>query len=634
MEKIRNFCIIAHIDHGKSTIADRMMELTGTVEKREMKSQLLDSMELEREKGITIKLAPVTMHWKGYTLNLIDTPGHVDFSYEVSRSLQAVEAAVLVVDATQGIQAQTLANVYLAIEQDLKIIPVINKIDLPAADVEGVAAQIINLLGCSRDEIIEASGKTGLGVDKILDRVVETEPVFSSSGLDFSSTSYVGTPAEPSLQDEPVGPVRNIRVENPNQLYDLENIGSVSHTRALIFDSYFDDYRGVVLYVRIFEGEIKKNAEILMMAAETKGLALEVGVLTPKMTPRESLKAGEIGYIVTNLKTTREAKVGDTVTLAKNPATEALPGYKNVLPFVYAGFFPVSNDQYKDLREAIEKLSLSDSALRFEPENSPVLGFGLRIGFLGLLHMDIIKERLEREFKLDLIVTNPSTNYEVVMNNGEIIEIKSAADLPDASEILEIREPWVKGEIILPKNMIGNVLNLINEKRGHQTNLSYIEDRAVIDFEAPMANLLTDFYDQLKSVTSGYASFNYELNGYKAEDLVRVDFLVAGNKMDALSVMCHRSEADAIGREVTKKLKEVIPRQNYEVALQAAIGARIIARETIGAYRKDVTVKIHTGDRDRKAKLLEKQKRGKARMKRFGKVDIPSEAFTVMLRRD
>ncbi|MBQ1387482.1 translation elongation factor 4 [Candidatus Saccharibacteria bacterium] len=589
MDKIRNFCIIAHIDHGKSTIADRMMELTGTVEKREMKSQLLDSMELEREKGITIKLAPVTMHWKGYTLNLIDTPGHVDFSYEVSRSLQAVEAAVLVVDATQGIQAQTLANVYLAIEQNLTIIPVINKVDLPAADVEKTAAEIINLLGCSRDEIIEASGKTGYGVDKILDAVVERGPA-------------------PAL------------------------LGSQA-TRALIFDSYFDDYRGVVLYVRIFEGEIKKNAEILMMAAETKGLALEVGVLTPKMTPRESLKAGEIGYIVTNLKTTREAKVGDTVTLAKNPAVKALPGYKNVLPFVYAGFFPVSNDQYKDLREAIEKLALSDSALRFEPENSPVLGFGLRIGFLGLLHMDIIRERLEREFGLDLIVTNPSTNYEVVMNNGEVREIKSAADLPDVSEVKEIREPWVKGEIILPKNMIGNVLNLINEKRGHQTNLSYIEDRAVIDFEAPMANLLTDFYDQLKSATSGYASFNYELNGYKAEDLVRVDFLVAGHKMDALSIMCHRSEAEAIGREVTKKLKEVIPRQNYEVALQAAIGARIIARETIGAYRKDVTVKIHTGDRDRKAKLLEKQKRGKARMKRFGKVDIPSEAFTVMLKR-
>ncbi len=590
MENIRNFCIIAHIDHGKSTIADRMMELTGTVAKREMKEQLLDSMELEREKGITIKLTPVTMHWKGYVLNLIDTPGHVDFSYEVSRSLQAVETAVLVVDATQGIQAQTLANVYLALEQDLTIIPVINKVDLPAADVEGVSAQIINLLGCGREEIIEASGKTGLGVDKILDMIVERGP-------------------EPKVADS-------------------------DKTRALIFDSYFDDYRGVVLYVRIFEGEIDKNSEILMMATNTKGLALEVGILTPKMTLRDKLKAGEIGYIVTNLKTTREAKVGDTVTLVKEKAEKALPGYKNVLPFVYAGFFPVSNDQYKELKEAIEKLSLSDSALRYEPENSPVLGFGLRIGFLGLLHMDIIKERLEREFDLDLIVTNPSTNYEVVMNNGQIIEIKSASDLPDASEIKEIREPWVKGEIILPKSMIGNVLNLINEKRGHQTSVSYIESRAVIDFEAPMANLLTDFYDQLKSATSGYASFNYELDGYRAEDLVRVDFLVGGHKMDALSVMAHRSEADGIGREVTKKLKEVIPRQNYEVALQAAIGARIIARETIGAYRKDVTVKIHTGDRDRKAKLLEKQKRGKARMKRFGKIDIPSEAFTVMLKRD
>lgn len=408
----------------------------------------------------------------------------------------------------------------------------------------------------------------------------------------------------------------------------------MEQVKALIFDSYFDDYRGVVLYVRIFSGSIPKGAEIRMMAAETNGIALEVGVLTPKMTPKTELSEGEIGYIVTNLKTTREAKVGDTVTLKKNPATEPLPGYKEVLPFVYAGFFPVSNDQYKDLKEAIEKLSLSDSALRFEPENSPVLGFGLRIGFLGLLHMDIIRERLEREFGLDLVITNPSTNYQVVLNNGEEMEIKSAADLPDQSEVLEVREPWVKGEIILPKEMIGGVLDLINQKRGHQTNLGYIEDRAVIDFEAPMANLLTDFYDQLKSVTSGYASFNYELADYRAEDLVRVDFLVAGNKIDALSIMCHRSEADAIGRTVTKKLKEVIPRQNYEVALQAAIGARIIARETIGAYRKDVTVKIHTGDRDRKAKLLEKQKRGKARMKRFGKVDIPSEAFTVMLKRD
>ena len=554
MDKIRNFCIIAHIDHGKSTIADRMMELTGTVSKREMKSQLLDSMELEREKGITIKLAPVTMQWKGYTLNLIDTPGHVDFSYEVSRSLAAVEIAVLVVDATQGIQAQTLANVYLALEQDLTIIPVINKVDLPAADVPAASKQIINLLGCKQEDIIEVSGKTGLNIDKILDRIIEL-------------------PRINSTQDE-------------------QNLSLVSPTRALIFDSYFDDYRGVVLYVRVFEGEIRKNAEMLMMAAGTKGLALEVGVLTPKMSPREKLSAGEIGYIVTNLKTTREARVGDTVTLAASPASEPLPGYKDVLPFVYAGFFPVSNDQYKELKEAIEKLSLSDSALRYEPENSPVLGFGLRIGFLGLLHMDIIRERLEREFGLDLIVTNPSTNYEVLMANGELMEIKSAADLPDISEVAEIREPWVKGEIIVPKQMIGGVLNLINTKRGHQTNLSYIEDRAVIDFEAPMANLLTDFYDQLKSVTSGYASFNYELNGYKVEDLVRVDFLVGGNRIDALSVMCHRSEAEAIGRETTKKLKEVIPRQNWEVALQAAIGARIIARETIGAYRKDVTVKI------------------------------------------
>ena len=590
LDKIRNFCIIAHIDHGKSTLADRMMEITGTVSKREMKAQLLDSMELEREKGITIKLTPVQMHYKGFELNLIDTPGHVDFSYEVSRSLQAVETAVLVVDATQGIQAQTLANVYLALEQDLYIIPVINKIDLPAADVEKVKKEIINLLGCKESDIIGVSAKTGLNIEQVLDAIIEKAPAPSPA--------------------------------------------SGSSLKALIFDSYFDDYRGVVLYVRIFEGKLNKNDAIRMMAAEANGLALEIGTLTPEMSPKTTLTEGEIGYIVTNLKTTREAKVGDTVTLQKSPAAQPLPGYKNVLPFVYAGFFPVSNEDYKDLKEALEKLSLSDSALQFEPENSPILGFGLRIGFLGLLHMDIIRERLEREFGLDLVVTNPSTNYQIVMNSGEELEIKSAADLPDASEIKEIREPWVKGEIILPKSMIGSVLNLIVEKRGVQKNLSYIEDRAVIDFEAPMANLLTDFYDQLKSITSGYASFNYELADYRTEDLVRVDFLIAGNKNDALSVMCHRSEADAIGRSVTKKLKEIIPRQNFEVALQAAIGARIIARETIGAYRKDVTVKIHTGDRDRKAKLLDKQKRGKARLKRFGKVDIPSDAFTVMLKRD
>lgn len=609
---IRNFCIIAHIDHGKSTLADRMMEITGTVEKRQMKSQLLDSMELEREKGITIKLTPVQMKYKGYELNLIDTPGHVDFSYEVSRSLQAVESAILVVDATQGIQAQTLANVYLAIEQNLTIIPVINKVDLPAADVERVSSEIINLLGCDPSEIIPVSAKTGLNVEKVLDRIIEYAPAPNKSSVDAS------------LKNSATLPTSNSAVLP----------SSTPETRALIFDSYFDDYRGVVLYVRIVDGSIAKNAAIEMLATKTSGIALEVGILKPEMSPKDSLNEGEVGYIVTNLKTTREAKVGDTVTLKKAPAKNPLPGYKNVLPFVYAGFFPVSNDQYKDLKEAIEKLSLSDSALRFEPENSPVLGFGLRIGFLGLLHMDIIKERLEREFKLDLVVTNPSTNYEVTLNSGEELEIKSAANLPDASTIAEIREPWVKGEIILPVSMIGNVLQLIVEKRGLQKNISYLEDRALIDFEAPMANLLTDFYDQLKSLTSGYASFNYEINGYRAEDLVRVDFLVGGEKMDALALMCHRSEADALGRSITKKLKEVIPRQNFEVALQAAIGARIIARETIGAFRKDVTVKIHTGDRDRKAKLLEKQKRGKARMKRFGKIDIPSEAFTVMLKRD
>ncbi|MDR3298073.1 MAG: translation elongation factor 4 [Candidatus Nomurabacteria bacterium] len=587
---IRNFCIIAHIDHGKSTLADRMLELTGTVDKREMKSQLLDSMDLEREKGITIKLTPVQMNYNGHELNLIDTPGHVDFSYEVSRSLQAVEGAILVVDASQGIQAQTLANVYLAIEQNLTIIPVVNKIDLPAANIEKVSAEITNLLGCKPEDIIKVSAKTGEGVQEVLDAVVE------------------GVPAPHAGNGE-------------------------DGLRALIFDSYFDDYRGVVLYVRVFDGELPKSGNIRMMAAESNGIALEVGFLKPKMSPGDSLREGEIGYIVTNLKTTREAKVGDTVTLAKTPTSKALPGYKNIHPFVYAGFFPVSNDQYKELKEAIEKLSLSDSALQYEPENSPVLGFGLRIGFLGLLHMDIIRERLEREFDLDLVITNPSTDYHVKLTTGGELDIKSASDLPDVSRVAEIREPWIKGEIIIPKDYVGVIIDLVISKRGRQKNLSYIDDRAVINFEAPMANLLTDFYDQLKSSTSGYGSFNYELSDYRAEDLVRIDFYVGGEKIDALSVMAHRSEADAIGRDVTKKLKEVIPRQNFEVALQAAIGARFIARETLGAYRKDVTGYLYGGDVSRKKKLLSKQKKGKARMKRFGKVDIPSEAFTVMLKR-
>lgn len=587
---IRNFCIIAHIDHGKSTLADRMMELTGTVEKRDMKSQLLDSMELEREKGITIKLAPVRMKHHGIDLNLIDTPGHVDFSYEVSRSLEACEGAVLVVDASQGIQAQTLANVYLALAADLTIIPVLNKIDLPAADVPRVSAEIINLLGCDESDILKISAKTGEGVPEVLDAIVERI-------------------APPQGDDS-------------------------SPTRALIFDSYYDDYRGVILYTRVVDGAIKKGDTIEMLATGASGLALEVGALSPTMKPEDDIATGEIGYIVTNLKTTRDAKVGDTVTVRRSHADEALPGYQNVKPFVYAGFFPVSNEDYNELKEAVEKLSLSDSALQFEPENSPVLGFGVRIGFLGLLHMDIIRERLEREYNLDLVVTNPSTDYQVTLSKGDEIDIKSASDLPDVSKVAEIREPWIKGEIVVPQEYIGAVIQLIVSKRGRQKNLSYIDERALISFEAPLANLLTDFYDQLKSVTSGYGSFNYELDEYRTEDLVRVDFYVAGEIVDALSVMAHRSEADALGRVTVKKLKDVIPRQNFQVSLQAAIGGRFIAREDLSAYRKDVTTGLYGGDVSRKKKVLAKQAKGKKRMKRFGKVDIPSEAFTVMLRRD
>jgi GTP-binding protein LepA len=588
--QIRNFCIIAHIDHGKSTLADRLLEITGTVDKRNMKAQLLDKMDLEREKGITIKLAPVRMQYKDIELNLIDTPGHVDFSYEVSRSLEACEGALLVVDATQGIQAQTLANVYLAMAANLTIIPVLNKIDLPAADVDKVSAEVINLLGCTPEDILHISAKTGQGVDEVLTRIVADIPAPKSSEL--------------------------------------------PETRALIFDSYYDDYRGVILYVRVFDGQIGKSSQIKMLATSANGISLEVGALKPEMTPHASLQAGEIGYVVTNLKTTREAKVGDTVTLVSKPATDPLPGYQDVKPFVYAGFFPDSNENYQLLKDAIEKLSLSDSALQFAPENSPVLGFGVRIGFLGLLHMDIIRERLEREYDLELVVTNPSTDYEISLLSGDEIDIKSASDLPDPAKIREIREPWIKGEIVVPQDYVGAVIQLISSKRGLHNNLSYVEDRAVLSFEAPLANLLTDFYDQLKSITSGYGSFNYELDNYRAEDLVRLDFYVAGERVDALSIMVHRSEAQSLGRETVTKLKEVIPRQNFQVALQAAIGGKFIAREDLSAYRKDVTTGLYGGDVSRKKKVLAKQAKGKKRMKRFGKVDIPAEAFTVMLKRD
>ena len=591
---LRNFCIIAHIDHGKSTLADRMMELTGTVEKRAMKQQLLDSMELEREKGITIKLSPVRMRYRGYDLNLIDTPGHVDFSYEVSRSLEACEGAVLVVDATQGIQAQTLTNVYLAMGANLTIIPVLNKIDLPASDTAKVSAQLISLLGCEEADIIKVSAKTGQNVDQVLEAIIKRIP---------------------APQGDQAAP-----------------------TRALIFDSYYDDYRGVVLYVRLVDGQLTKGASIRMMATGAKALALEVGHLAPGMMADSALTTGQIGYIVTNLKTTREARVGDTVTVRSGEPDSAkvkpLPGYREVKPFVYAGFFPTSNEYYDALKEAVEKLSLSDSVLHYTPENSPVLGFGLRLGFLGLLHMDIVRERLEREYGLELIVTNPSTSYQVKLTDGTALTIESADELPDRSKIISIAEPWIGGEIVVPVDYVGSVIQLIVKKRGLQKSISYIGERAVIDFEAPMANLLTDFYDQLKSLTSGYGTYNYDLIGYREGDLVRVDFYVAGELVSALSLMCHRSESAKLGREVVRKLKEVIPRQQFAVSLQAGVGGKFIAREDLSSYRKDVTVKIHTGDPDRRAKLLDKQRRGKKRMKRFGKVDIPADAFTVMLKRD
>jgi GTP-binding protein LepA len=525
-----------------------------------------------------------------YELNLIDTPGHVDFSYEVSRSLAAVEGAILVVDATQGIQAQTLANVYLSLAANLIIIPVLNKIDLPAADVAKVSAEIIGLLGCKKEDILLVSAKTGEGVRELLDKIVEVVP-------------------PPSGQPD-------------------------AKTRALIFDSYYDDYRGVILYLRVVDGLLNKNDSIRMVATGAEGLALEIGSLNPEMRPTGQLAAGEIGYVVTNLKSTREAKVGDTVTLANSPTDKPLPGYKNVQPFVYAGFFPDSNENYQILKDAIEKLSLSDSALQFVLENSPVLGFGVRIGFLGLLHMDIVRERLEREYSLDLIITNPSTDYKIRMTGGQEEDIKSAAELPGASELAEIREPWVRGEIVAPNQYVGAVLQLIINARGLQKHISYVDELAVIDFEAPLANLLTDFYDQLKSITSGYGSFNYELTDYRPGNLVRLDFYIASDKVDALSVIIHRDEAERVAKNAVAKLKTVIPRQNFKVSVQAAIGGKFIAREDISAYRKDVTSGLYGGDVSRKKKVLAKQKRGKERLKRFGRVDIPAEAFAIMLKRD
>jgi GTP-binding protein LepA len=587
---IRNFCIIAHIDHGKSTLADRLLELTGTISKRDMRNQILDKMDLEREKGITIKLAPVRMQYKGYQLNLIDTPGHVDFSYEVSKSLEACEGAILVVDATQGIQAQTLANVYLAINADLKIIPVLNKIDLSGIDIKARTEQIVNLLGCKAEEIIKISAKTGEGVEKLLDCLINQIPP------------------------------PKIDLKNP--------------TRALIFDSYYDDYRGVILYVRLFEGKILKNDQILIIGSKAQGICLETGFLTMELNPQAEISSGEIGYIVTNFKSTSEAKVGDSVTLLNNPATNPLSGFKDVQPFVYAGFFPSSNEQFNSLKKAINKLSLSDSAISYSLENSPILGFGVRIGFLGLLHMDIVKERLEREYGLDLIVTNPSTDYLIRYTSGEVVNIKSAYELKDSTLISEIRERWIKGEIVTPKEYVGEILNLIISKRGLQKNISYINDQALISFNAPLANILIDFYDQLKSITAGFGSFNYEIDDYRVENLVKVDFYIANQKIDSLSIIVHKNEASKVGRETVSKLKEIIPRQNFKVSLQAAIDGKFIAREDISAYRKDVTSGLYGGDVSRKKKVLAKQKKGKARLKNIGGIDLPPSVFTVMIKRN
>ena len=590
MVGIRNFCIIAHIDHGKSTLADRLMELTKTVAIRDMKQQLLDKMELERERGITIKLAPVRMIYKGYRLNLIDTPGHVDFSYEVSRSLAACEGALVLVDASQGVEAQTLANIQLAREYDLTLIPVINKIDLPAAQVAAVEAQIMAILRCPSSAILRVSAKTGQGVDAILTALIERLPAPSPS---------------------------------PSQA-----------TRALIFDSYYDDYRGVILYLRLFEGRLQKGDDLLMMATGSAANALEVGYLSPQMQPSDALESGEIGYLVTNLKTTAEARVGDTVTLARLPAQQALAGYRPAKTYIFAGLFPGDSSFYANLKKALAKLALSDSTLVYEVENSPVLGHGFRCGFLGLLHLDIVVERLRREYDLAIIVSNPSTAYQIKLKSGEQITIKSATDLPEIQKIAEIAEPLVRGEVVCPQAHVGAMIQLISQARGLPGEIEYVDELSVLKFEAPLANLLTDFYDRLKSSTSGYGSLNYDLAGFRADDLVKVDFYVAHEIVAALSLICHRSEAPALGNRIVKQLKDIIPRQQFKVALQAAIGGKFIARADLAGYRKDVTAKLYGGDSTRRKKLLEQQKKGKARLKKVGKVELPPDAFTVLLQKD
>jgi len=593
-ELIRNFCIIAHIDHGKSTLADRMLQLTGVVDDRSMRAQYLDRMDIERERGITIKSQAVRMPWqvdgKTYALNMIDTPGHVDFTYEVSRSLAACEGAILLVDAAQGIEAQTLANLYLAMENDLTIIPVLNKIDLPAAQPEKYAEEISELIGCDPESILKVSGKTGMGVEALLDHLVRTLP-------------------------HPVG--------NPN-----------APARAMIFDSVYDSYRGVVTYVRMVDGMLSHREKIQMMSTKAVHELLEIGVSSPEPEPTKGLGVGEVGYLITGVKDVRQSKVGDTITHNAKPATEALKGYSEPLPMVYSGLYPIDGSDYPNLREALDKLKLSDAALVYEPETSVALGFGFRCGFLGLLHLEIVTERLEREFNLDLIATAPSVVYEVTMEDNKEITVTNPSEFP-VGKVKKVLEPMVKATILAPKDFVGTIMELCQSRRGTMLDMTYLgEDRVQLRYSLPLAEIVFDFFDQLKSRTQGYASLDYEEDGLAEGDLVKVDILLQGDQVDAFSAIVHKDAAYAYGVKMTTKLRELIPRQQFEVPIQAAVGSRIIARESIRAMRKDVLAKCYGGDISRKRKLLEKQKEGKKRMKMVGRVEVPQEAFIAALSTD
>lgn len=593
-KKIRNFCIIAHIDHGKSTIADRLIEYTGTLQKREMEAQVLDSMDLERERGITIKAQSVRILYKAqdgeeYTLNLIDTPGHVDFSYEVSRSLAACEGALLVVDAAQGVEAQTLANVYLALEHDLEIIPVINKIDLPSADPDRVKHEIEDIIGLDASEAVLCSAKSGIGIPDILEAIVNK------------------VPAPPDKSDEP--------------------------TRALIFDSRFDAYKGAIAYVRVKEGTIKTKDTIRMMHDNKDFDVTELGIFTPNLVPVQELPCGSVGCIAASIKNVADCHVGDTVTLADNPAPEPLPGYRKAVSMVYCGLYPTESKDYENLRDALEKLQLNDAALEYEAETSLALGFGFRCGFLGLLHMDVIQERLEREYNLTLITTAPSVNYKVYKTNGEMLEVDNPAKLPSPTEIDYIEEPYVKATTIVPKDFVGTIMELSQDKRGEYQSMEYLDEtRVSVVYHLPLSEIIYDYFDKLKSATKGYASLDYELIGYKQSPMVKMDILLNGEPVDALSIIVHKDRAATRGRALAEKLKELIPRQMFEIPIQAAVGTKIVARETVKAWRKDVLAKCYGGDISRKRKLLEKQKAGKKRMKAVGSVEIPQEAFMAILK--